>query len=200
MVYQPGSSYDDDADLTLYAVWKKTVADSFDDVQTGDWFYDAVRWANAQDITQGTAARTFSPNLGCTRGQAVTFLWRAAGSPNVAASNPFNDVKRNDYYYAAVLWAKTYGIVYGVSDDTFAPNLAVSRAQFVTMLYRFAGSMPVYDSTGFDDVARNSYYADAVRWCVSESITNGTSGKTFSPDKVCTRAEIVTFLYRCCNS
>lgn len=167
----------------------------FTDVSKGAYYYDAVVWAVEKNITSGTSATTFSPNASCTRAQMVTFLWRAAGSPKTAGSNPFTDVNSGAYYYDAVLWAVEQGITSGTSATTFAPDAIVTRGQTVTFLYRSNGS-PAVSGSGFADVAADAYYASAVAWAVSESITNGTSATTFSPNNACTRAQIVTFLYR----
>lgn len=169
----------------------------FTDVYEGAYYADAVEWAVANGITSGTSATTFSPDASCTRAQMVTFLWRAAGSPAPAATiNPFTDVDSGAYYYDAVLWAVEQGITSGTSATTFAPDAAVTRGQTVTFLYRAAGAPAVSGSSAFTDVAADAYYASAVVWAVSEGVTNGTSATTFSPDADCTRAQIVTFMYR----
>ena len=127
----------------------------------------------------------------------MTFLWRAAGSPDPKpAAMPFNDVPARSYYYNAVLWAVEQGIVNGTSATTFSPNMNCSRGQIVTMLWRSEGAKPATSSNPFADVNKDAYYADAVLWAVGEKITKGTSATTFSPDDTCTRAQIVTFLYR----
>ena len=149
-----------------------------------------------EGITNGTTATTFSPNKACTRAQMVTFLWRAAGEPEPETTvNPFTDVAAGAYYYDAVLWAVEQGITNGTTATTFSPNATVTRAQTVTFLWRSAGS-PAVSGSGFADVASDAYYAGAVAWAVSEGITNGTTTTTFSPGSSCTRAQIVTFLYR----
>jgi sulfatase modifying factor 1 len=168
----------------------------FSDVSKNDYFHDAVQWAVDKGITSGTGANTFSPNASCTRGQMVTFLWRAAGSPTPkSAKNPFTDVSRNDYFYNAVLWAAEQGITSGTSASSFSPNDTVNRGQTVTFLWRTNGS-PAASGSSFGDVASNTYYAKPVSWAVSHGITAGTGGKSFSPNANCTRAQIVTFLYR----
>ena len=168
----------------------------FWDVSASAYYYDAVLWAVEEEITSGTSDTTFSPNASCTRAQAVTFLWRAAGSPAPdSRKNPFRDVSSNPYYYDAVLWAVENGITSGTSANTFSPNGTVTRAQTVTFLYRAAGS-PAASGSSFTDVPPNAYYAAAVRWAVSHNITSGTSSSTFSPNGFCTRGQIVTFLYR----
>ena len=168
----------------------------FTDVPTSAYYYDAVLWAVENGVTEGTSATTFSPDMSCTRAQMVTFLWRAAGSPEpVTTTNPFTDVNSGVYYYDAVLWAVEQGITSGTSATTFAPDATCTRAQTVTFLYRAAGS-PAVSGGSFSDVSADAYYADAVAWAVSEGVTVGTSDTTFSPDMNCTRAQIVTFMYR----
>lgn len=168
----------------------------FTDVPASAYYYDAVMWAVEQGITSGTSATTFSPDASCTRAQMVTFLWRAAGSPAPrTSSSPFMDVQPGTYYYDAVLWAVEQGITSGTSATTFSPGATVTRGQTVTFLYRAAGSTAT-GTNPFTDVADSAYYANAVKWAVAEGITSGTSAATFSPDQACTRAQIVTFLYR----
>lgn len=169
---------------------------AFTDVPADAYYTDAVAWAVENGITNGTSATTFSPNTSCTRAQMVTFLWRAAGSPEPATTNnPFTDVQSGAYYYEAVLWAVEQGITNGTSATTFSPDVTVTRGQTVTFLWRFNGSLAVSGGS-FADVPANAYYADAVAWAVAEGITNGTSATTFGPDDPCTRAQIVTFMYR----
>lgn len=169
----------------------------FTDVSADAYYHDAVLWAVENGITSGTSATTFSPNAVCTRAQAVTFLWRAAGSPEPGiAENPFTDVASDSYYYKAVLWAVEKGITSGTSATTFSPNVTCSRAQIVTFLWREQQSPSVSTSGAFTDVSADAYYAKAVDWAVSEGITSGTSATTFSPNANCTRAQIVTFLWR----
>lgn len=169
---------------------------NFTDVPADAYYADAVKWAVAEGITKGTSDTTFGPDVSCTRAQMVTFLWRAAGSPKATGSNPFTDVQAGSYYYDAVLWAVEQGITSGTSATTFAPDDTVTRAQTVTFLWRQAGAPVVNYAMSFTDVDANAYYGEAVRWAVSEGITSGTSDSTFSPDMDCTRAQIVTFLYR----
>ena len=168
----------------------------FVDVSGGSYYEDAVLWAVREGITSGTTATTFSPGASCTRAQMVTFLWRAAGSPKASGSNPFRDVSADTYYYDAVLWAVENGITSGISADAFAPDAMVTRAQTVTFLYRAAGSPAAAPGSSFSDVRGDAYYADAVSWAVEKGITSGTAAAAFSPDADCTRAQIVTFLYR----
>ena len=175
------------------AVWQNP----FEDVFATDYYYDAVLWAVKEGITNGTSAATFSPNAPCTRAQMVTFLWRAAGSPEPATMvYPFTDVDTDSYYGKAVLWAVENGITNGTSDTTFSPDTECSRAQMATFLCRMAGGMAKNDINTFTDVKAHAYYAEAVQWAVENGITNGTGDNKFSPDATCTRGQMVTFLYR----
>ena len=170
----------------------------FVDVATGSYYEDAVDWAVENGITQGTDDTHFSPDGICTRAQAVTFLWRAAGSPKPETrAMPFTDVPAGSYYYDAVLWAVENGITKGTSDTTFSPNMTCSRAQIVAFLWRSEKSPAAGTANPFADVKSTAYYADAVLWALREDITKGTTNTTFSPDADCTRAQIVTFLWRC---
>ena len=170
----------------------------FVDVATGSYYEDAVDWAVGNGITQGTDDTHFSPDGICTRAQAVAFLWRAAGSPKPETRTmPFADVPAGSYYYDAVLWAVENGIAKGTSDTTFSPNMTCSRAQIVTFLWRSEKSPAAGTANPFADVKSTAYYADAVLWAVKENIAKGTTNTTFSPDADCTRAQIVTFLWRC---
>ncbi|MCD8343024.1 MAG: metallophosphoesterase [Oscillospiraceae bacterium] len=170
------------------------------DVALDGYYYDALAWAVENGVTTGTSDTTFSPNIGCTRAQVVTFLYRAAGSPEVenGTVNPFTDVDSDAYYCSAVLWAVEQGITLGTSETTFSPDNVCSRAQIVTFLYRAAGSPEVDDSadSAFTDVSSSAYYCNAVLWAAQQGITLGTSETTFSPDDDCTRAQIVTFMFR----
>lgn len=170
---------------------------SFTDVPAGAYYEEAVGWAVEKGITKGTSDSTFTPDGVCTRAQAVTFLWRAAGSPAAkAGSLPFADVKAGSYYDDAVRWAVENGVTVGTSATTFSPNATCSRAQIVTFLWRAQKSPAAGSANPFDDVAGNAYYADAVQWAVQKDITKGTGATAFSPDANCIRAQIVTFLYR----
>ena len=170
----------------------------FVDVATGSYYEDAVDWAVENGITKGTDDTHFSPDGICTRAQAVTFLWRAAGSPEPKTNTmPFTDVNAGSYYYDAVLWAVENGITKGTSDTTFSPNMTCSRAQIVTFLWRSEKSPAAGTANPFADVKSTAYYAGAVLWAVENDITKGTTNTTFSPDADCTRAQIVTFLWRC---
>ena len=170
----------------------------FVDVATGSYYEDAVDWAVENGITQGTDDTHFAPDGICTRAQAVAFLWRAAGSPKPETRTmPFADVPAGSYYYDAVLWAVENGIAKGTSDTTFSPNMTCSRAQIVTFLWRSEKSPAAGTANPFADVKSTAYYADAVLWAVKEDITKGTTSTAFSPNTDCTRAQIVTFLWRC---
>lgn len=170
----------------------------FVDVATGSYYEDAVDWAVENGITTGVSANRFDPNGVCTRAQAVTFLWRAAGSPAPRSRTmPFTDVPAGNYYYDAVLWAVENGITKGTSDTTFSPNMTCTRAQIVAFLWRSEKSPAAGTANPFADVKSTAYYAGAVLWAVREDITKGSTNTTFSPDADCTRAQIVTFLWRC---
>lgn len=174
-------------------------AKSFDDVIPGTFYYDAVMWAVKNNITKGTGASTFSPGDGCTRFQIVTFLWRACGCPTAATAASFSDVSPSDSFYEAVRWAVERGITNGTGGSSFSPYATCTRAQIVTFLYRAAGSPTVSSGIRFFDVAPNAFCRDAVIWATERGITKGTSDTTFSPDAACTRAEVVTLLYRTLN-
>ena len=171
---------------------------SFNDVPSGAFFSSPVEWAVENGITTGTSAVTFSPDEGCTRGQVVTFLWRAAGCPEPAgSSNPFRDVKEGDYYYSAVLWAVENEITKGTSATEFSPDETCTRGQIVTFLWRAAGSSTSESAENpFRDVKDGDYFRQAVVWAVQCEITLGTTNTTFSPNDECTRGQVVTFLYR----
>ena len=167
----------------------------FTDVAVNDYFYAPVKWAVENGITAGTSATTFSPNTSCTRAQTMTFLWKAAGSPEPSGTaNPFTNVAPDAYYYKAVLWAVENGITAGTSDTTFSPDQTVTRGQTMTFLYRAAGS-PAAPAHSFTDVTAADYYNSPVGWAVSQGITVGTGGRQFSPSADCTRGQIMTFLY-----
>ena len=169
----------------------------FVDVAEGSYYEEAVDWAVKNGITTGTGNNYFTPDGICTRAQAVTFLWRVAGSPTPKTeAMPFEDVLDGSYYYEAVLWAVENGITVGTSATTFSPELTCSRAHIVTFLWRAANSPSVKTDNPFTDVAADAYYIDAVLWAVKHKITVGTTLSTFSPDEGCPRAQIVTFLYR----
>ena len=171
-------------------------APEFDDVKPGAFYFDAVQWAVKNGITNGTGKSTFSPNDVCSRYQIVMFLWRAAGQPEAKAAVSFADVKPGDIFYEAVQWAVERGITNGTSSTSFSPFAPCTRGQIVTFLYRSAGSPKVSGACDFSDVSAGSFCHDAVIWASSEGITKGTSAGRFSPNEGCTRAQVVTFLYR----
>jgi len=174
---------------------------TFVDVAKGEYYYKPVMWAVENGITSGTGANTFSPDSVCTRAQVVTFLHRMVASPEPAAIDmPFSDVNESDYFYKPVKWAVGSSITGGTSATTFSPNANCTRAQVVTFLWRAAGQPKANAKNNpFTDVSEDSYYYDAVLWAVEQGITGGTSATTFSPDANCTRAQVVTFLYRFIN-
>ncbi len=171
-------------------------APEFDDVKPGAFYFDAVQWAVKNGITNGTGKNTFSPNDVCSRYQIVMFLWRAAGQPEAKAAVSFADVKPGDIFYEAVQWAVERGITKGTSSTSFSPFAPCTRGQIVTFLYRSAGSPKVSGACDFSDVSSGSFCYDAVIWASTEGITNGTRAGRFSPNEGCTRAQVVTFLYR----
>jgi uncharacterized repeat protein (TIGR02543 family) len=184
------------ADTTVYAKWLR--GNPFTDVKENDYFYDAVQWAFNGGITDGITTTEFAPDMTCTRAQAVTFLWRAVGSPAPKATvMPFSDVPEDSYYYNAVLWAVEQGIAKGTSDTTFSPDMKCSRAHIMTFLWRANGSKAETAANPFADVHDSDYYYHAVLWAVANGITNGTSTSTYSPNDNCSRGQIVTFLHRC---
>ena len=186
--------------VTVEAMFKAsapTGKNPFIDVPAGSYYEDAVIWAVEKGITSGTSAVTFDPNGNCTRAQAVTFLWRAAGSPAPKTKvMPFTDVPSGSYYYDAVLWAMEQGITKGTSDTAFSPNASCTRAQIVTFLWRANGSPAVSGNSAFTDVASDAYYAAAVAWAEKNGVTGGIGNGLFGSGNNCTRAQIVTFLYR----
>ena len=186
--------------VTVAATFKAsapTGKNPFVDVPAGSYYEDAVVWAVEKGITSGTSAVTFDPNGNCTRAQAVTFLWRAAGSPAPKTKvMPFTDVPSGSYYYDAVLWAMEQGITKGTSDTAFSPNASCTRAQIVTFLWRANGSPAVSGNSAFTDVASDAYYAAAVTWAEKNGVTGGIGGGLFGSNNNCTRAQIVTFIYR----
>lgn len=177
--------------LTVPAFAAGTVG-NFTDVKAGDWFAEPVRWAVEKNITAGTSATTFSPSANCTVAQILTFLWRSNGSPKPTTANPFSDVKSGDWYADAATWAYEKGMVSGTA---FGGNAPCTRSMAVTYMWKAAGS-PSAKAASFTDVSAGAEYASAVAWAVEQGVTAGTSATTFSPDSVCTRGQIVTFLYR----
>ncbi len=183
---------------TVSLHYEKTDSRPFSDVPTTAFYYVPVRWAVQADVTHGTSATTFEPDAPCTRAQAVTLIWNSAGSPTPeSTSTAFTDINPHSYYYDAVLWAVEMGIVSGTSSTTFSPDQPCTRSQIVTFLHRYVDS-PAYADGGnaFADVPSSAYYAKAVHWAVNQKITAGTSSTSFSPDLLCSRGQIVTFLYR----
>ena len=169
----------------------------FTDVADDAYYADAVVWAVAKNITSGATATTFAPNAGCTRGQMVTFLWRANGSPEPKSmTTSFTDVKSGAYYEKAVAWAVENNVTTGTSSTTFSPDASVTRAQAVTFQWRAAGAPAAEGTNAFADVSASAFYAPAVQWAVNAGVTTGTSDTTFSPNSNCLRAQIVSFLYR----
>ena len=184
-----------DGKVSVEAEFVKTAATSFADVPANAYFADAVKWAVDKGVTNGLSDTMFGPYESCTRAQIVTFLWRAAGSPEPKAMSSFTDVPANAYYAKAVAWAVENGITNGMTATEFAPDATCTRGQSVTFLYRaLKGSAS--GSANFTDVKSDAFYADAINWAVANNVTNGTSNTTFSPNATCTRAQIVTFLYR----
>ena len=185
-----------DGKVSVKAEFVKTAPTSFVDVPANAYFADAVKWAVDKGVTNGLSDTMFGPYASCTRAQIVTFLWRAAGSPEPkATTSAMTDLNPNAYYYKAVLWAIENGITNGMTETTFAPDATCTRGQSVTFLHR-ALKGTASGSANFTDVKSDAFYADAINWAVANNVTNGTSNTTFSPNADCTRAEIVTFLYR----
>ena len=184
--------------VTVKAVFMddNTMLNFFTDVHAEDYYYDAVLWAAQKGIAGGMSDTLFAPNAACTRAQIVTFLWRTAGSPESSALSNFNDVPADKYYAKAVAWAVENGITNGTTDTTFSPDDICTRAHGVTFLYRAAKATASVGASAFTDVADSAYYADAVKWATEQGITKGISSTLFGPDATCTRAQIVTFLYR----
>ena len=174
---------------------EKTAADYFADVPANSYYADAVLWAAKNGITGGIGNGLFGPNQPCTRAQIVTFLWRAAGSPEPKSMSSFSDVSADSYYAKAVAWAVENGITTGTGDGKFSPDATCTRAQSVTFLFRAIGKL-VDSKAEFSDVLTDSYYANAVAWAVENGVTNGIGNGLFGPDNSCTRAQIVTFLFR----
>ncbi|MEE0230393.1 MAG: S-layer homology domain-containing protein [Peptococcaceae bacterium] len=175
---------------------KKVETSPFSDVSTNDGYYEAVKWAQEKGITGGIGGGLFGPNQPCTRAQIVSFLWRAAGSPEPKNMSSFSDVSADSYYAKAVAWAIENGITSGTGNGKFSPDITCTRAQSVTFLYRAFGAPAVSGSTAFSDVPADTYYTAAVKWAAENGITGGIGGGLFGSDNNCTRAQIVTFLYR----
>ena len=167
----------------------------FYDVPNDAYYYEAVRWAVGKGITEGVGNNLFAPHQPCTRAQIVTFLWRAAGSPEPKSMSSFSDVPADSYYAKAVAWAVENGITTGTGDGKFSPDATCTRAQSVTFLFRTSKASAA-GAPAFSDVAANAYYAEAVKWAMDNGITNGIGGNLFGSNNDCTRAQIVTFLWR----
>ena len=174
---------------------KEVEISPFSDVSTSAYYYEAVKWAQEKGITGGIGNGLFGPNQPCTRAQIVTFLWRAAGSPEPKSMSSFSDVSADSYYAKAVAWAVENGITTGTGDGKFSPDATCTRAQSVTFLFRAIGKL-VDSKAEFSDVLTDSYYANAVAWAVENGVTNGIGNGLFGPNNSCTRAQIVTFLFR----
>ena len=174
------------------------VTNPFVDVKDTDWYSDAVLWAVQNNITGGTSETTFSPENACTRAQIVTFIWAANGRPEpTKTDNPFEDVKAEDWYYKAVLWAVEQGITGGTSATTFSPDAPCTRAQVVTFLYAAQGKPAVQATINeFNDVPGNAWYLMPVLWAQQNEVTGGVAPGMFGPDQTCTRAQIALFLYK----
>ncbi len=191
--------YWDDAEAYQAADGFDAFENPFADVSGGSYYYEAVLWALKNNITKGTSATTFSPDAACTRAQMVTFLWNAAGKPEPeTTNNPFADLGESSYYYNAVLWAVEKGITKGTSESTFSPDATCTRAQAVTFLWNYAGKSEPAAWNPFGDINTGDYYYKAVLWAAENGITSGTGKDTYGPSADCTRAQIVTFLYRLC--
>ena len=185
--------------ITVKAVFMddNTMLNFFTDVHAEDYYYDAVLWAAQEGVTGGTSDTLFAPNAGCTRAQAVTFLWRAAGSPEPKTLSSFADVPANAYYAKAVAWAVENGVAKGVSETAFAPDTSCTRAQIVTFLWRAQQSPASGGENPFADVSAAAYYYNAVLWAVENDVAKGVSETAFAPNDNCTRSQIVTLIYRC---
>lgn len=188
--------------VTIEATFTEKQADEpvapeklFADVSADDYYYEAVKWASENGVTGGIGENLFGAKLPCTRAQIVTFLWRAAGSPEPKGMSGFVDVSADAYYAKAVAWAVEQGIVSGTSATTFSPDAVCTRAQSVAFLYRAFGEK-ANKAAGFSDVSADAYYADAVAWAVENGVASGIGGGLFAPDQDCARGQIVAFLYR----
>lgn len=184
-----------DSKVDIQVVFTRETA-PFADVSPEDYFYDAVKWAKAQSVTGGVGGDRFGGEDPCTRAQIVTFLWRTFGSPQPKSDSGFADVPADSYYAKAVAWAVEHGITQGTSEDRFSPDAVCTRAQGITFLYRMAGSPAASGSAGFLDVADSDYFASPVLWAKTQNVTGGVGNGLFGSADRCTRAQIVTFLYR----
>ena len=184
--------------VEIKATFVKEVETSpFSDVSTSAYYYEAVKWAQEKGITGGIGNGLFGPNQPCTRAQIVTFLWRAAGSPEPKSMSSFSDVSADSYYAKAVAWAVENGITTGTGDGKFSPDATCTREQAVAFLYRASGSPAVSGKAEFSDVSTTAFYADAVAWAAKKGITTGIGGGLIGSGNDCTRGQIVTFLWRC---
>lgn len=200
----PDNTFSDNTDNTVADInsqeQNQPSDNGFSDIKESDYFYNAVIWAAKRGISTGVSDRLFAPYDKCDRAQAATFIWRLEGEPKAnSSSNPFNDINSDEYYYNAVLWGCDNNIINGVTKTEFSPFNPVTRAQFVTLLWRLNGC-PNLDKSNehnmFDDVSPNDYFYEPTYWAAEQGITNGTADGIFSPNDVCTRAQIITFLYR----
>ena len=174
-----------------------TNINQFNDVPSNAYYTEAINWAVENNITSGISITQFSPDKTCTRGQVVSFIWRAMGQPEPTINeNPFIDVSENDYNYKAILWAYENGIASGITNNIFGSDEYCTRSQVVTFLWRAAGQPTTTLNNSFIDVRKNSYFINAINWAVENGITSGTSNSTFGVDDYCTRSQVVTFLYR----
>ena len=190
--------------LTAGAVFQEQIGleetEPFVDVQPQDYFYQPVVWATKNQVTSGRSDTLFAPHSSCTRAEAVTFLWRAAGKPEAKIQiSPFTDVTEEDFCFSAILWAAEQGITKGINEQNFAPGMICSRAQIVTFLYAYLGKPVAPGEIPFTDVPPDAYFRQAVAWAAAEDITEGISKKTFAPYVDCSRAQILTFLFRGLN-
>lgn len=195
-IYMSGTDLDY-GKVASFSCYREAAPQRFTDVPQNAYYADAVDWAVKNGITYGTSLTEFSPDAPCTRAQAVSFLWRAAGSPKPSATGmKFTDVAPGSYYFDAVLWAAETGITAGVEETRFGPEFSCTRCQIVSFLHRYQGNVASAADMPFADVSPNSYYYGAVRWAVEKKIAYGVTATEFAPDQICTRAQIVSFLYR----
>lgn len=183
--------------VTVKPIFVRETGESpFRDVSERDYYYDAVRWAAEEGITSGTSADLFSPSAPCTRAQMVTFLWRAAGSPNVGGALTFTDVADSAYYAPAVRWAASVGVTSGTGAGRFSPDDPCTRGQMAAFLYRWQQSPAASGSNPFADVVDSDYYYAAVLWAYQKGVTQGVSASAFAPSAPCTRGQMAMFLYQ----
>lgn len=186
--------------VSVFAEEDTQYVNTFTDVSESDYYYEAVRWAVETGVTTGVSSTEFGVNNTCTRAQVVTFLWRAKGCPvPVSTTDSFTDVSAGVYYYDAMLWAVENGIVTGTSATTFSPNNTVTRGQVITFLHRMMGKPSSSTTNPFTDVSESDYYYDAVLWALESGVTTGATNTQFNPGTVCTRVQVITFLWRALN-